>query len=72
MLVDTIQSQLATYLERLQQPCEVFAALYDPANSPKIHQVYTMCEQVARSDSTSVLIQGESGSGKEVVARAIH
>ena len=41
-------------------------------NSPKIHHVYTMCEQVARSDSTSVLIQGESGTGKELVANMVH
>jgi transcriptional regulator with GAF, ATPase, and Fis domain len=31
-----------------------------------------MCEQVAKSDSTSVLIQGESGTGKELVANMIH
>jgi hypothetical protein len=30
-----------------------------------------MCEQVARSDSTSVLIQGESGTGKELVANMV-
>jgi two-component system response regulator AtoC len=41
-------------------------------NSPRIHNVYQMCEQVARSDSTSVLIQGESGTGKELVANMIH
>jgi two-component system, NtrC family, response regulator AtoC len=41
-------------------------------NSPKIHHVYDMCEQVAKSDSTSVLIQGESGTGKELVANMVH
>jgi two-component system, NtrC family, response regulator AtoC len=41
-------------------------------NSPKIHRVYEMCEQVARSESTSVLITGESGTGKELVANMIH
>ncbi|HYR86571.1 MAG TPA: sigma-54 dependent transcriptional regulator [Terriglobia bacterium] len=39
--------------------------------SPPMVDVYKLIARVARS-STTVLIQGESGSGKEVVARAIH
>jgi DNA-binding NtrC family response regulator len=39
--------------------------------SPSMVEVYKMIARVARS-STTVLIQGESGSGKELVARAIH
>ena len=33
--------------------------------------VYKLIEDVAASDAT-VLIQGESGTGKDMVARAIH
>jgi Response regulator containing CheY-like receiver, AAA-type ATPase, and DNA-binding domains len=39
--------------------------------SPSMVDVYKMIARVARS-ATTVLIQGESGSGKELVARAIH
>lgn len=39
--------------------------------SPPMVEVYKMIARVARS-ATTVLIQGESGSGKEVVARSIH
>src|SRR5687768_13986223 len=39
--------------------------------SPPMVDVYKMIARVARS-ATTVLIQGESGSGKELVARAIH
>ncbi|MDD1608362.1 MAG: sigma-54 dependent transcriptional regulator, partial [Methylococcaceae bacterium] len=40
-------------------------------SSPAIQHVYTLIEQVA-STKTGVLIQGETGTGKELVARAIH
>jgi two-component system response regulator AtoC len=37
-----------------------------------MEQVRSMISRLASSDTTTVLIEGESGSGKEVVARAIH
>ena len=39
--------------------------------SRAMRQIFQILPQVARSDST-VLIQGSSGTGKEIVARAIH
>ena len=39
--------------------------------SEKMHQIKEIIDQVANTDVT-VLIQGESGVGKEVVARSIH
>ncbi|MBN1153432.1 sigma-54-dependent Fis family transcriptional regulator [candidate division KSB1 bacterium] len=40
-------------------------------NSEKMQQVYRVITKVARSNAT-VLIRGESGVGKELVARAVH
>ncbi|MFZ2724708.1 MAG: sigma-54 dependent transcriptional regulator [Methylococcaceae bacterium] len=39
--------------------------------SPAMQQVYTLIKQVSAT-KTGVLIQGETGTGKELVARAIH
>ena len=40
-------------------------------NSPALQKVFRMIRQAAPTDAT-VLIQGPSGTGKELVARAIH
>src|SRR5882757_4341526 len=40
-------------------------------NSPALESMFEQVEQVAPTDST-VLIQGETGTGKELIARAIH
>jgi formate hydrogenlyase transcriptional activator len=40
-------------------------------NSPALEAVFAQIEQVAPTDST-VLVQGETGTGKELIARAIH
>src|SRR3989440_2651046 len=37
-----------------------------------MHKIAMMVRQVAESPTTTVLLQGESGTGKDVVARAIH
>jgi transcriptional regulator with PAS, ATPase and Fis domain len=41
------------------------------SRNPAMHKIFRALPQVAESDST-VLIQGETGTGKELLARAIH
>ncbi len=40
--------------------------------SRAMQEVFSFIRQIAKSSNTSVLIQGETGTGKELVARAIH
>ncbi len=40
--------------------------------SAAVEQVRNMVARLASSEATTVLIEGESGSGKEVVARSVH
>ena len=41
------------------------------SKSPRMHKIFSILPEIAASEST-VLIQGPSGSGKELFARAIH
>ena len=48
-----------------------FAAKHVVGTSPSMVEVYRVAARVANSD-TAVLIVGETGTGKELIARAIH
>ena len=50
---------------------KVFLGMAAIVASPAIRQLLSVVERVAQT-SASVLIQGESGSGKELIARALH
>jgi DNA-binding NtrC family response regulator len=69
---------MATYLRRIQslevrlQQMEEGGRFHDlVGRSSRMHQLYQLIEQVASSDLT-ILVRGDSGTGKELVARAIH
>ena len=68
-----------TELDRLDRKVETLARLLDRTGafhgmvgaSPTMNRLYDILEKAARSDAP-VLLLGESGSGKELAARAIH
>ena len=66
---DQIQKKL-TVLQRsgsaLTQDVDIIG------ESQAIQRVLKLVDKVAQTDQTTVLIQGETGTGKELVARAIH
>jgi len=45
---------------------------YIVGNSTAMKTVHEMVERISESDSTNVLIYGESGTGKQLIAHAIH
>jgi two-component system response regulator AtoC len=69
----TERTRLVSELTELRQQLndDQTSAFLFWGNSPHMRSISTMIDQVADSDVT-VLIRGESGVGKELVARAIH
>ncbi len=59
-----------TYLRQRQRAQQVIPPFL--GNSKPVRKVRNMIEMVSQTPRTSVLIQGESGSGKEVITNLIH
>jgi DNA-binding NtrC family response regulator len=76
LLIDELLALLRKLTKPLQTPSHVPKDSFAPESaivgrSPKMLEVYRAIARVAPS-TASVLISGASGSGKELVARAIH
>jgi transcriptional regulator with PAS, ATPase and Fis domain len=68
--VETFQD--ITQIEQLKKELEARYTFEDIiGRSPKMTSLFQILPQIAESDST-VLIEGDSGTGKELFARAIH
>jgi DNA-binding NtrC family response regulator len=63
-----LQDELADLRERLGEQFAFHSIL---SKSPRMHDVFELISHVAQTNST-VLIDGETGTGKELVAQAIH
>jgi DNA-binding NtrC family response regulator len=66
-------ASLATEVRRLRHEKEVEYRFDNiVGKSEKMQEVFRMVTKISQSDATTVLIHGESGTGKDLVARAIH
>jgi len=70
-LLDHARLQVS-YNRMLDSEREKFSFQNITSSSPTMGKVLAAAQQVAASTSTTVAIYGESGVGKEVLARAIH
>lgn len=64
--IDHLQETQRTLNEKLESD---FGQII--GDSPAIHEVFALVDKVAATDA-SVLILGENGTGKELIARALH
>jgi DNA-binding NtrC family response regulator len=64
----TLKQQLQTVQHRLEEPGSCDRLI---GSSPMMQQVYQLVHRVT-SLNASVLVTGDSGTGKELIARAIH
>ena len=64
--------QLKNELTWLQDRVRELTATELVGLSPTIREVQTRIDQVAHAPDTTVLVSGQSGTGKELVARCIH
>jgi two-component system, NtrC family, response regulator AtoC len=58
--------------ERLREAKDRFGLVHVVGSSKKMKEIVALARKVARSEAATVLLRGESGSGKDVIARAIH
>jgi two-component system response regulator AtoC len=77
-MVNTIQraSEMLSLRVRLRQTVESAKGRYDfgriVTSNPQMASMLEVARKTAEMDRTTILIQGESGTGKSVLARAIH
>jgi len=55
-----------------ENQARLFGSTQIVGQSQKMREVYHIVERVAATDATTVLLRGESGTGKGLVAKAIH
>jgi two-component system, NtrC family, response regulator AtoC len=77
-MLNTIRraSEMLRLRVRVRETVEKAKGLYDfgrvVTRSPGMREVLEMSRKAADADHTTILIQGESGTGKSVLAKAIH
>ena len=66
-------SRLRSEVQSLRGEMKLRAGYHEiVSNSPKMTELMNFVRKVAASEATTILIQGESGTGKDLIAKAAH
>jgi transcriptional regulator with GAF, ATPase, and Fis domain len=70
--IEILKAQLAEFqVFKPEEPSEIYSHAQIVGSSPEMQQVYKLLNRISSSETT-VLILGETGTGKELIAKAIH
>lgn len=64
--------RLTRRVAQLEADLERVAPFAFIAESPALHQIHSYVTALAQEGNATVLVRGETGTGKEVIARALH
>ncbi len=65
----TLRNEVSQFRDKISQQYH-FASII--CRSPEMVRIVDLVRKVAQSDATTILLQGESGTGKDLVAKVIH
>ncbi|MCK4759212.1 MAG: sigma-54-dependent Fis family transcriptional regulator [Candidatus Aminicenantes bacterium] len=65
----SLKKEIAFYKEKEKKRFDLSQIV---ASSEKMHDVLEMVKKIAESETSIILLQGESGTGKDLLAQAIH
>ena len=69
--LETVNLKKEVHIFRSQQHAQ-YGLSNIVGRTPAMQGIFKMVQKISRSDATTVLLQGESGTGKDLVAKAIH
>jgi DNA-binding NtrC family response regulator len=65
----TLRNEVSQYRDKISHNYHFSSLIY---RSPEMARIVDLVRKVAQSDATTILLQGESGTGKDRVAKVIH
>lgn len=65
----TLRNEVSQFRDKISQQYHFSSII---CRSPEMVRIVDLVRKVAQSDATTILLQGESGTGKDLVAKVIH
>ncbi len=65
----TLRNEVSQFRDKISQQYHFSSII---CKSPEMVKIVDLVRKVAQSDATTILLQGESGTGKDLIAKVIH